>query len=244
MSYRIVFFFFVFLVAISCKRDEKDKTKPVFESLQINKKSFEPGEVLEIQFAVSDNENLGQVRSRISQAFAKSFGDWKDVVVKPISGEVYSGVISFAVPDTARAGYYQIATQVSDLGGNTSIDSLLYFNVLQPGFAPEINDFQTFPAMVGDVLYLNANDTLHFSGNVTDDNGLKSISINLKSTEDKNIKTLNYNIPDSTLIWDFAEKADTIFPVFQNQIPARLIVKAADVNGNQTRLEWEVKFEE
>lgn len=240
---RFAIVFLAVVLATSCAKQEKDETEPVMEAIHLNKKEFVPLEVVEVHVQLADDENLNQVRSKISQAFAKSFHDWSQAVVKPISGKKYEGVLTFVVPDTAKAGYYQLATQAMDMSGNTTVDSILYFTVLQPGFAPEFHNFQTQPPVVGDVIYLSGQDTLTFSGTVTDELGLKSVSINLKSTDDKNIRTLNYNLPDSVSTWDFAAEADTIFPNYDALLPAKLIVKAVDGDGNQSRLEFEIDFE-
>lgn len=239
----IVFFIGVFLLATACNKVVEDKTKPVMESLSMNGDEFKPQDVIEIYVGLSDNENLSQVRSRISPSFAKTFGDWKDVSVKEISGTRYEGTISFTVPDTATAGYYQVTTRGSDMRGNGTVDSVMYFTILQPGFAPEIIDFETKPPIVNGVLYMTATDSLTFAGVVIDDTGLKNISINLKSTEDKNIKSLSYNIADSSVTWDFALQGDTILPDYEAVWPGLLLIKALDIDGNQTRREVPIEFE-
>ena len=67
--------------------------------------------MVEIGVGLTDNENLKQVRVSIATAFAKSFGNWKDLEVRDISGTTYQGTFSFLVPDTARAGYYQVSVR-------------------------------------------------------------------------------------------------------------------------------------
>lgn len=232
-----------FILAIACNKIVEDKTKPVLESLSMNGDEFKPQDVIEIYVGLSDNENLSQVRSRISQAFSKSFGNWEAVVVKEISGAQYEGTLSFTVPDTAAAGYYQVTTRGSDLRGNGSVDSVMYFTILQPGFAPELVDFQTKPLIVDGTIYMSATDSLSFTGLIVDDTGLKTISINLRSTESKNIKTLTYNVPDSSSTWDFSLQADTIIPAYQNVSPRSLLIKALDIDGNQMRKEIPINFE-
>ena len=233
----------VFLLAIACNKVVEDKTKPVLESISINGDEFKPQDVIEINVSLSDNENLSQVRSRISQSFSKSFGNWEVVVVKQISGTQYEGTLSFIVPDTATAGYYQVTTSGSDLRGNATVDSIMYFTILQPGFAPELVDFQTKPPIVDGIIYMTSTDSLSFTGLVVDDTGLKSISINLRSTENKDIKTISKNVPDSSATWDFSLNADTIKPPYQNVTPGLLLIKAVDIDGNQTRREIPIDFE-
>ena len=209
----------------------------------MNGDEFKPQDVIEIYVGLSDNENLSQVRSRISQSFSKSFGNWEAVVVKQISGTHYEATLSFTVPDTATAGYYQVTTGGSDLRGNGTVDSVMYFTILQPGFAPEIIDFQTNPPIVSGIIYLTATDSLIFTGLVTDDTGLKNISITLMSTENKNIKSVSHNLPDSIATWDSSLSPDTIKPPYGSVSPGSLLIKALDIDGNQTRREISVNFE-
>lgn len=239
----IVLFAGVFLLAVACNKIVEDKTNPVLDSIYLNGDEFSPQDVIEIHIVLSDNENLSQVRSKISPSFAKTFGDWKAVSVKQISGTQYEGILSFTVPDTATAGYYQVATRGSDMRGNGTVDSLMYFTILQPGFAPEITGFQTKPPIVDGVIYMTSTDSLTFSGLVTDDTGLKSISINLRDNYDKNIKSLSYNVPDSIATWDFALETDTISPAYENVSPRSLLIKALDIDGNQTRREILIDFQ-
>ena len=238
-----VVFAAVFLLALSCKETEVDKTKPVLESLSMNGDEFKPQDLIEIHVGLSDNENLSQVRSGISPSFAKTFGDWKEVVVKQISGTQYEGTLSFTVPDTARAGYYQVTTRGSDLRGNGSVDSIMYFTILQPGFAPELVDFQTVPPIVDGTIYMTGSDSLIYTGLVMDDTGLKSISINLRSTENKSIKNLSYNVPDSSTSWDVSLMPGRIKPPYLNVSPGSLLIKALDIDGNQMRREIPIDFE-
>lgn len=241
MKYRALLFGFLIL-ALACTKIVQDERDPVIESLSLNNDSYEPNDVLEITVVLSDNENLEQVRSRISPAFAKTFGDWSDLKVIDISGQNYHGSISFVIPDTARSGYYQIATQGSDLRGNGTKDSILYFTINQPGFAPELVNFQTIPPIVDDVIYMTGQDSLRFSGMATDNVALKQVTIDLRSTNDQRIKLLSYNMSDSLTSWDLALNTDTILPQYETQFPGALLVKVLDIDGNQTRLEVPIDY--
>ena len=230
------------LVIVACNKTEKDEHDPVMEMIELNDDTFQPNDVLELALAFSDNENLNQIRVRIAPAFAKSFGDWKTTQIREISGQSYNGSFSFVIPDTARAGYYQISAQAADLKGNATVDSILYFSINQPGFAPEIHDFQTDPPMVGDVIYMSGQDSLRFMGMITDDVWLKQITFDLRSTNNGSIKLLTHNIPDTLASWDLALHTDTILPNYATQIPGSLVVKVLDNDGNQTRLEVPVEY--
>ncbi|NEN24355.1 hypothetical protein G3O08_12650 [Cryomorpha ignava] len=230
------------ILFLACTKVEKDERAPVIESLDLNSDSFRPPDVVKITVALSDNENLDQVRVRISPAFAKSFGDWKDLQVRDISGQTYEGSFSFVIPDTARSGYYQIVTQGADLRGNGTKDSILYFTINQPGFAPNIIDFQTDPPIVEDVIYMSGQDSLRFTGLLIDNVQLKEVTFDLRSTNDERIKMLTHDIPDSLTSWDLALNTDTILPDYETKFPGLLLVKVLDNDGNQTRMEVPVDY--
>lgn len=237
-----IFGFALALVFCACQKEKKDKTPPVIDNLSVDAQSVEPNEVINVQVSLSDNSALSQVRVRISQAFAKSYSQWQEMTIRDISGTFYQGTFSFIVPDSATAGYYQIATQGSDMEGNGTIDSLIYFTVLQPGAGPQLIDFQTNPAMIGNTLYLTSNDSLSFTGLAKDNIGLNKVSIILQTSTEKSVKTLNYSIPDTISIWDFATKADTIYTDYDTYIPSQLIIKILDTDGNLTREVFPVEF--
>ncbi len=242
MKTKIAIFAFVILCA-ACTVDDKDETDPVFQSLTLNAETFEPNDVLELSVGISDNENLNQVRVRISTSFAKTFGDWKDLEVRDISGTNYQGTFSFVIPDTARAGYYQISTQAADLRGNGTKDSIMYFTILQPGFAPELTNFQTSPPIVSNIIYMMGQDSLRFFGTVSDDGYLDQITIDLRSTTNQRIQLLTYNVKsDSISTFDLTLNADTILPQYDTRFPGSLLIKVLDWDGNQTRMEVPIEF--
>lgn len=234
--------FGLLILALACTKIEQDERAPVIESLSLNGDSYKPNDVLEITVALSDNENLEQVRVRISPAAAKTFGDWKDLKVRKISGQTYEGTFSFVIPDTARSGFYQINTQGSDLRGNGTKDSILYFTINQPGFAPELINFQTDPPIVSNVIYMTGQDSLRFMGLLIDDTGLKQVTFDLRSTKNEKMKLLTTNIPDSLNIWDLASNTDTILPDYETKFPGLLQVKVVDIDGNQTRLNVAIDY--
>lgn len=226
----------------ACQKEVNDKTPPVINSLSVDVDTAEPNDVIHVQVSLSDNAALKQVRVRISQAFAKSYTQWEALSVRDISGTSYQGTFSFIVPDSATAGYYQISTQGADKEGNGTIDSLIYFTVLQPLSAPQLIDFQTNPPMNGNILYLSSTDTLSFSGQATDDIDLSKVSIILQTATARSVKTLNYSVTDTVTTWDFAVKADTILPNYDEYIPSELLIKILDSDGNLTRKSFPVEF--
>src|SRR5690606_8164556 len=216
------------LVIVACNKTEKDEHDPVMEMIELNDDTFQPNDVLELALAFSDNENLNQIRVRIAPAFAKSFGDWKTTQIREISGQSYNGSFSFVIPDTARAGYYQISAQAADLKGNATVDSILYFSINQPGFAPEIHDIQTYPPIVGDVIYMSGQVSQRVMVMITDDAWLKQITFDLQSTNNRFMKPLTHNVPHTLASWDLAFHTDSIFPKYAPQRPVSLVVKLRD----------------
>ncbi len=234
--------FFVIAILYGCERTVEDEIAPVFESLEINSTTFNPQDVITIDVGMRDNENMNQVRVRIQSAFSKSFGEWEAVEIREVSGQSYQGSFSFTVPDTAQAGYYQYSVQGADMRGNGTRDSINYFTILQPGFAPYLFGFNTIPPIVDNVLFLNSNDTLMFVGLAIDDNMLSEVSIDLRSTKNERIQLLSYTIPDSVGLWNLGLNVDSILPQYEEMYPASLIVKILDSDNNQTRREIPVDF--
>lgn len=234
--------FLLFCGLCSCKKEVKDTTPPVINSLSVDVDTVESNQVINVQVSLSDNAALNQVRVRISQAFAKSFTQWDALSVRDISGTFYQGTLSFIVPDSATAGYYQIATQGADMEGNGTVDSLIYFTVLQPESAPQLIGFQTKPPMSGNILYLTSTDTLSFEGQATDDIDLSKVSIDLRTANKRSIKAFSYNVTDTVTTWDFSAKADTILPNYSEYIPSELLIKILDSDGNLTRKSYPVEY--
>ncbi len=226
----------------ACQKENKDTTPPVINSLSIDAVEYVPNDVMNLQVSLSDNASLNQVRVRISQAFSKTFTHWDELSIRDISGTSFQGTFSFVVPDSVTAGYYQIATQAADMEGNGTIDSLIYFTILQPESAPQLIDFQTNPPMIGEVIYLNSTDTLSFVGQATDDINLSKLSVILQTASERAIKTVSFNITDSVTTWDFATQNDTIFPDYDVYQPSELLIKILDSDGNLTRKSFPVEF--
>lgn len=241
MKYTVAISFFLFIL-IGCNRTEVDEIDPIIESMEINSTSFVPQDVIRIDVGLRDDENMNQVRVRIEPAFSKSFGQWETVQIREVSGLSYQGSFMFTIPDTAAAGYYQYSVQGADMRGNGTKDSIDYFTILQPGFAPRLIGFQTIPPIVDNVLYLNGNDTLIFRGLATDNYKLSQVSFDLRSTKNERIELLSYNITDSLVYWNFAFHVDSIFPQYEEMFPAVLLVKILDSDNNQTRTEIPVDF--
>jgi hypothetical protein len=234
--------FFV-LIHAGCQEDKEDKIAPTIDSYTLNGKSFAPGDLLEVGVNVSDNENLGQLRLRVQQAFNKNFGAWAELRIIRLEGLADSYTYSLTLPDSALAGYYVVFVQISDLRGNGSKDSSRFFNVLQPGLAPVLENFDTQPALFDSLLMLSATDTLTFQGMATDDEALASFRVDILNSNDFTILSSNTTFPDTIITsWNIAS-ADTIFPDYgEDEIPSLMRVRLTDTTGHQTRVAFPVEF--
>jgi len=238
------FFFLLFIALSSCSKVVEDNEDPVLTAFEINSKSFQPGETITVNVSGRDNENLGQLRLRIEEAFDKSsFGFWRVVEIQDISGQSVSRALNFTVPDSSLAGYYSVAVQLSDLRGNASIDSVQYIAIRQEGIMPQIQDFATNPEFdESGLILLDDEDTLTFSGLAMGDTLLSEVQIELLSNEGIRMERFTYDLlDDSTNVWDFTTNADSIFTDFTSN-PETLIIRVTDVVGHLDRREFTVEF--
>ncbi|MCZ4409248.1 hypothetical protein O3Q51_10525 [Cryomorphaceae bacterium 1068] len=235
--------FFFLAIFVGCTTVSDDEVDPVITSLVLNDNSFSPGETLQVSVSGRDNEELGQVRSRIREAFAKSFGFWEFVEVRDLSGSTFTANFLYPVPDSALAGLYEISIQVSDERGNGSVDSTLQFLVRQMGEEPMIIDFDTNPSLGADeVLRIGESDTLTFSGMVSDPDTLDSFSITFKDELGLTLLSLNYALPDTTL-FDLTSAPDTVFFESLEVFPVEMELKAQDFIGHQRRETYSIEVD-
>ncbi|MEM9053290.1 MAG: hypothetical protein AAGC47_14650 [Bacteroidota bacterium] len=228
-------FFLIALLVGSCETVSNDEDDPVITSYQLNGDAFSPGETLTASISGRDNEELGQVRSRVREAFSKSFGFWEFIEVRDLSGTTFTTTFTYEIPDSALAGLYEISLQISDERGNGSIDSTLQFIVLQEGEAPEFVDFQTNPPIgADDILRVNSEDTLTFSGFVTDVDSVNQFSISFKDDLGLTLLTIDYQVSD-TVLFDLQENPDTAFFSTFITFPSAMELKAQDLIGHQSR---------
>ncbi|MCA1762748.1 MAG: hypothetical protein LC664_07135 [Flavobacteriales bacterium] len=236
-------FFFILLFSFGCTKVVEDLESPVLTGFSITQQPLSPGENLTVSVSATDNEEFGQVRVRIREAFSKSFGAWRVTRIEDISGATVNRNFAFAVPDSALAGYYEVSAQVSDNRGNGSVDSSLFFTILQEGVQPTITNFQTSPALGGDnSLNLNFNDTLTFSGTVSDTEGLSEVEIALQTATGSSVDNLNYALGDTIQLWEFEQFADTLIANYKQNQPSKLLIKATNSQGHLTRQVYPVNY--
>ncbi len=229
---------------VGCDDTSDDKIPPEILRYELSADTLAAGaDELSVSVEVTDNAELGQMRFRIRQAFAKSFGHWDVVRVEDLSGVSHSGTYSFPVPDTALAGLYEINFQVVDIRGNAGQDSVQQLLILQSGLQPVFSGLTTVPGPepAGEVV-LAPNDGLHFSGSVGDESGIAEVAFEFKAENGSLVTQLNYLFPDTFItVWD-AASADTVFFDEFEVKPEVLSVKAINIIGHQSRKTFQLSF--
>lgn len=237
----------LFLIAIgllACEKASSDNTPPEIVRYQLMSDTVQPLELLTANVIVRDNEDLNQMRFRVRGAFAKSFSQWSEIRIVDIQGLEHEGTYTFEVPDSAAAGMYELGLQVADFQGNGSIDSLITFFVERPGMQPVFNGLTTSPAADanGQIIIVLDVDIMTFSGTVSDENGIERITFEFKNARGTNLKSSNYTFGDSLVTtWDLA-LADSVFFGNDTQLPVELVIKALNIQGNQSRRRFGLSF--
>lgn len=232
--------FLIFLLLVTgCNEVVRDHQDPEITSLSVSPKTVSPGETLTISYTVKDNEELAQVRARITTAFSKSFGGWRVLRIDDIGGKQFDGDMHFVVPDSALAGLYSIAFQGADARGNGTRDSLIFFTLEQEGVAPNIESFETFPPLVDGVFMGGAQAELNFHAVFSDNEGLARVELDLQNARRQVLGNVSQSV-DSLLTFEW-NYTDTIRFSDHSQLPTRLVLKATNLTGHQTRLEVEVE---
>lgn len=241
----IAFCLALLLIAPSCSDVSDDVISPEIVRYSISNDTLAAGaDDLVIDVEVTDNAELGQLRFRIQEAFAKNFGHWRVVRIEDISGLSHQAVYSFPVPDTALAGLYEVYFQVVDIRGNASRDSVQKILITQAGNQPVFSGFTTVPPPEpSGAVVLFPDDTLTFAGSVGDASGLESVIFEFRGSDRNVLSSSTYFIPDTldSTVWD-ATLADTVFFATFAEKPATLTVKALNTAGHQSRKDLEFFF--
>lgn len=233
------------LLAAACSDVSDDVIRPEILRYSIANDTLAAGtDELLIDIEVTDNEDLSQLRFRMQEAFAKNFGHWRVVRIEDISGLSHQSVYSFPVPDTALAGLYEVYFQVVDIRGNASRDSVQEITITQAGNQPVFSGFTTVPSPEpsGEVVFFT-DDTLTFTGSVGDASGLERIDFEFRGSGQNVLSSRSYVIPDSVdnTVWNATDADSVFFAGFQEK-PASLTVKALNLEGHQSRKEFEFFF--
>lgn len=233
-----VCFLIFLLVLAACNEVVRDHQDPIITSLAVSPKTVSPGQTLIISYGVKDNEELSQVRARITTAFSKSFGGWRVLRIDDLGGKHFNGEMHFPVPDSALAGLYAIAFQAADARGNGTLDSLVYFTLVQEDIAPVIESFETFPPLVDGVFMGGAQAELNFHAVISDNDGLARIELDLQNARRQVLGNVSQTA--DSLHWYEWNFEDTLRFSDFSQLPTRLVLKATNLTGHQTRLEVDV----
>jgi hypothetical protein len=242
---KVGFFVFILCVFVGCNEGVEDVVSPVIEVFQIPSAGLAPGDEFSIDVTVSDNVELSQLRIRVREAFAKSFAHWSLVRVYDLSGANHNQMYTFEIPDSSLAGLYEVGIQVVDTEGNSTIDSLQTFFIGQPGLQPVFIDFSTVPiANEAGNITLFLNDTLTFSGLIEDPVGLDRINIELKGPTGNNLSNKTYPVSDTLVVFSWNALLEADFLTFSNfsVVPTSLTVKALNLEGHQSRRQFNLVF--
>lgn len=229
---------------LSCDDSSDDNVQPEIVRFELSADTLAAGaDELSVTIQVTDNAELGQMRFRIREAFAKSFGHWEEVRVEDLSGVSHIGTYSFPVPDTALAGLYEISFQAVDIRGNASIDSVQSLLILQSGLQPVFSGLTTVPAPdVSGEVTLAPDDALLFIGSVGDETGLAEVAFEFRAEDESMVTQLNYLFTDTFItLWD-AASADTVFFEQFSVKPSAIRVKAVNTEGHQSRKSFQLRF--
>jgi uncharacterized membrane protein len=176
------------LIAIStlfaCSKDG-DSRKPEISDLNINNKTeeieVEAGQSASINFTVSDNEGLSQIRMDIHDAFdghthgkTNAFNKFFWEQIDTLNGLTeFTGNITLDIPDSVAAGPYHLDVIVVDLAGNQSDIGLLDL-VVESDYNAEItvtsHDFSN-------QVHVDKGTNLVVQGMITDDIDLTDVVI-------------------------------------------------------------------
>jgi hypothetical protein len=178
----IIAFSLLFLFA--CSKDG-DKNRPKITDLNINSETedivVQAGQTAAINFTVTDNEGLSQIRMDIHDAFdghihgkITAFDKFFWEQIDTLNGLTeYTGSINLNIPDSVAAGPYHLDVLVVDLEGNQSEIGLLDL-IIDHSFNPEISitshDFTN-------ELHVDKGTSLILQGAVTDDIDLTEVFI-------------------------------------------------------------------
>lgn len=234
----------VLIAFTSCQKDE-DKTDPEIRSFSLINNEISAGTNLQINYSISDNSEISQVRFRVAHISAKSqnFGAWKYVHIQNINGNEYSDQLNIAVPDTSLAGYYSLSMQVADMRGNGSKDSTIYFTISHPGIQPYFEDINFEPALnIDGILEVNRGDSLYFTGTAYSPSDLASVNVRLRDPERQDIYTRSYNLSDTVYTsWNLNVMDPLAISSEYELGNYLLILSAIDTIGHRERVEFKMR---
>ncbi len=224
-----------------CKKEKPDTEKPVIAMVKINNQgsgqiNVAAGSIMQIYVSITDNKNLKQFKIDIHDAFDghghRANAPFSVQNIYTISGTSFSDTKNINIPANAASGPYHLTVYAIDESGNEASFYELDFNITQTG-QPVINI--SSPDINNDI-EVSPTDTIHISGNITDDIDLEEIHIELVKSVTA-IYDETFDLSAGTIVnWDFNEL------IIQNKqiiIPANataghydLIIKVKDNDAN------------
>lgn len=246
----------VFVLA-SCSKDG-DSKKPQIDNLDIDSKTEEitvqAGQSFTINYTVSDNEGLSQIRADVHDAFdghthGKTSGFnkmyWEQIDTLNGLTEM-TGSFIVNVPDSATAGPYHMDVIIIDLAGNQSDIGLLDFTI-DNNYNAEItvssHDFSN-------EIHVDKGDTIQLQGMVTDDVDLDEVVILIEEEGDGHTHGKTSSEEVFLTDYDLGGGNDVNYSINESiPVPSnvhtghyKLEIVATDSDGNMTVYEGEFHF--
>jgi hypothetical protein len=170
-SFRVTLVIFLALAFsfISCKKDNKDSTKPIFSDLEIglgNSLTFYQGGDMHIEFEASDDEELGYYEVEIHTETKSGGSSWEFSQRWDFDPGLKNALVhqhEIVVPADAAIGEYHFHLTLADKAGNTvSVEEDILIKAPEGGDAPEIH-VESAP---GEHQVFTAGQTIAISGHV------------------------------------------------------------------------------
>lgn len=200
---KVVFLMAVVFALASCKKEKEDSTAPVIGSIKVNgvvadEHDVNAGDVITVEIAVTDNEELNQLKVNIhgaddghthdggteEEVVAPNVGVWSNTQIFDLSGTSYTQTISYTVPATI-SGHWHIEVQLIDDQGNEATEAVTTMHVENsnlPVFA-----ITSTPVTTDYVITVAAGGSITLNGTVSDPDGLTDVHVELEDEDTEEV---------------------------------------------------------
>ncbi|MFZ6052260.1 DUF4625 domain-containing protein [Halocola ammonii] len=196
--------FFAAILFTGCGKDE-DTTAPSINLIQVNGEDgsefhVDAGSIMSVLVRASDNEDLNQLKLNIHSAGdghdhegeggdveeVFSEGNWTEDIVTNLGGENEELLYELDVPSDI-AGFWHLQVMCIDKEGNEAEPRIVTLHVENEEF-PEIHVESTNPMENAEgEIEIAPGGTITFEGEITDNNGLQEIHVELENEETQTV---------------------------------------------------------
>jgi len=190
---KVILFMVLASAIVGCKKSE-DSEAPVIQYIKVNdaisaEHELEAGVGFSVQFIVSDNEELNQIKISVHPAddghshggagevVAPNIGVWSDSEIINLSGTSANQTVLFGVPADI-AGYWHLEVLLIDRDGNESEEFITTLHV-ENADLPMIT-ITTDPLVVDGEIAVVPGGNVTFSAAVTDADGLGMMHLHVE----------------------------------------------------------------